>query len=260
MLTLLVTQIVVFFGTTGVLCGPSNKEANSFAGGRLTVGTTGDYPPLTLWLEPYDHNLGPTGFSIAAVQVIAAEMNLELDYVPTTWPTLSKDLQSGRFHLGIGGISASAARAQNFLLSLPLLVDGKVPLVRCEHVDRYTTLEAINKPSCRVVENKGGTNQEFATQWLPHSQLAVKYDNKMPFEALANGEADVMITDAIEARYRAGLSNGTLCVANVESLFTEQFKVFMVRAGDEALLRRLNAAILRSKPLLKELKMKLLYT
>jgi cyclohexadienyl dehydratase len=250
-----VAQLVVVSGTIGILGNaPASALPDGLSSGeRLAVGTTGDYPPLTAWSG---QEAGPSGFSIAVMKALGADLNLVVDFVPTTWQEMSQDLANGRFRIAVGGISASVARSREFLLSVPLLVDGKVPLVRCEDQDTYTSLEAINQPSCRVVENQGGTNHEFAKRMLPRSQLIVKEDNKLPFKALAMNEADVMITDRIEARYRSLISNGTLCVANLKSgsPLTTQFKVFMLRKGDEALLRQLNTAILGLQTRLDDLK------
>jgi len=66
----------------------------------------------------------------------------------------------------------------------------------------------------RVAVNPGGTNEKFDRAHLHAATVVVFPDNRTIFDALANHEADLMITDASEARYQAKLRPAILCAVH----------------------------------------------
>ncbi|MBR6347275.1 MAG: transporter substrate-binding domain-containing protein, partial [Bacteroidales bacterium] len=59
--------------------------------GTLLVGTTGDYRPLS-YKEPITGEYW--GFCIDVAEEMARELGVSASYVPTSWPTLSADVQA----------------------------------------------------------------------------------------------------------------------------------------------------------------------
>ncbi len=84
--------------------------------------------------------------------------------------------------------------------SIPVLTDGKRPIVRCADKDRYVSVKDIDKPEVRVVVNPGGTNQRFADANFPHASVRVFPDNRAIFKEVAEGRADLMVTDGCRGR------------------------------------------------------------
>jgi cyclohexadienyl dehydratase len=70
--------------------------------------------------------------------------------------------------------------------------------------DSYKTLDDINQPGVRVMENPGGTNEKLAKEWLPDADITIHEGNAEIPGLIAQGEADVMITETCEAGYYAG--------------------------------------------------------
>ena len=71
--------------------------------GKLLVGTTGDYRPLS-----YKESTGDYwGFGIEMAEKIAERLGVGIEYVQTSWPTLTADVQAEpqTFDLAIGGIT-----------------------------------------------------------------------------------------------------------------------------------------------------------
>ena len=118
--------------------------------GILYVGTTGDYQPMS-WLDPETDAY--EGFDVELVQDLAKKLGVEIEYVPTTWPTLMEDTLAGKFDLAICGITITDARKEQALMSDGYLGNGKTVLCRAQDAGVYTSLEAINKPEVRVMEN-----------------------------------------------------------------------------------------------------------
>jgi len=216
-----------------VLAVPASAEAT------LTVGTTGDYRPVT-WLNKETGRY--EGTDIALVTAFAKAEGYSLRFIPTTWPDLMPDLTAGHFMMAVGGISKTEARAKVALMSAPLAITGKVALVRCGEESRYGSLGAIDRAPVRVVENPGGTNERFARAHIHTATLTVTQDNHAPFALLKAHKADVMFTASLEAEYRQRRKEG-LCAVHPEAPYTRVEKVFLFSKDQKALRDRFNAWI-----------------
>ncbi len=206
----------------------------------ITVGTTGDYLPLTWYEQETNHY---SGKAIELIRAFAKSEQLTIKFINTTWPRLSEDLRQGKFQVAVGGISATSKRAKDFLFSAPIRIFGKVALVRCGEEHLYSTLSAIDNPQVRVVENRGGTNEEFALAHIKHARLILVHNNFLPFQFLKERQADIMFTDSIEASYQQSKKQG-LCAANIEHLYTRAEKVFLFHPNEKGLRDRFNQWLL----------------
>ena len=162
--------------------------------GTLRVGTTGDYPPFSLAQEN-----GYQGFDIDLAVLAARKLGVEVQWVPTGWADLTRDLRADRYDLAVGGITRTLTRAREAGFSRPLVTVGKVPLVRRGDESRFDTPEEIDRPEVRVASNCGGTNESYARQHFAHAQLVLVEDNLAIPERLAGGQVDVFMTDSVEA-------------------------------------------------------------
>ena len=207
------------------------------ARGVLRVGSAGDYQPMS-YLDPKTGEY--VGFDAELAKDLAAALGVEIEYVKTSWPTLMEDTLAGKFDLAICGITITDARKEQALMSEGYLENGKTVLCRAEDADRYTSLEAINRPEVRVMENPGGLNEKFARENLPDATLIIHDVNQEIPGLVAAGEADVMITEVMEAGYYVGLDS-RLAAPLIHSPFTNgQLGVLMPR-GSEDLLAYVNA-------------------
>ena len=193
---------------------PTSRLDDILARGTLRVGSTGDYKPFSYRTA----NGGFIGLDIALAGDLAASLGVKLQVVPTTWGAMLGDLGNDRFDLAIGGVSVSLERQKKAFFSLPYLRDGKTPIARCEDARKYQSLADIDRPDVRLIVNPGGTNERFARAHAPHATLTVFPDNVTIFDRIVGGEADVMITDAIEARLQQRL-HPKLCAIHPEAPF-----------------------------------------
>ena len=118
-------------------------------------------------------------------------------------------------------------------MSVGYLENGKTVLCRAEDAALYTSLEAINRPEVRVMENPGGLNEKFARENLPDATLIIHDVNQEIPGLVAAGEADVMITEVMEAGYYVGLDS-RLAAPLIHAPFTNgQLGVLMPRGSDD---------------------------
>jgi len=138
------------------------------------------------------------------------------------------------------------ARKEQALMSDGYLENGKTVLCRKEDAEKYTSLEAINRPEVRVMENPGGLNEKFARENLPDAALIIHPVNQEIPGLVAAGEADVMITEIMEAGYYTGLDD-RLAAPLIHAPFTHGQLGVLMPKGSEDLLEYVNAFLRAEK-------------
>ena len=213
--------------------------------GKLLVGTTGDYRPLTF----YEPETGEHwGFGIEMAQMIADSLGVKVEFVRTSWPTLTTDVMAEpqTFDLAIGGISITDARCAIMSMSEGYLANGKTILCRTEDTSRFHSLEDINRPEVRVMVNPGGLNEQFAHDNLTHAIIIVHPNNEEIPSLIADGKADVMITEITEAPYYVQ-TDSRLAAPLLNVPFTHGEIGVLMRKGQDDLLVLVNGVIRRMK-------------
>jgi len=250
----LVAAILTFAASPAVRTLPAYAQATATAQagdlaqirqtGVLRVGETGDYDPFTV-LDP---NGTYHGIDADAAQMLAKAIgsNVKVEVVKTSWPTLSADLQAGKFDIAMGGISWNAARAQIGELSHAYVSDGKVALIRASDKAKYKTLADLDKPDVTVLVNPGGTNSQFVAATIKSAKVVVVQDNLAIPGMIAEGKGDVMFTDGVEARLKAARDR-RLYAVDPDHPFTHSEHVYFLPKGQTALLTFVNAWVDKSK-------------
>ncbi|WP_035056781.1 transporter substrate-binding domain-containing protein [Andreprevotia chitinilytica] len=207
--------------------GASSRLDEVLKSGTLRVCTTGDYRPYSLLRADGSFE----GIDIDLAQSLAKSLNVKLELVKATWPTLMADFTAGKCEVAVGGVSVTLERQKRAFFSDVLEVDGKTPITRCDNAQRFQHIVDIDRPDVRVIVNPGGTNEKFARQYLPHANLIVYPDNVTIFKQIAEGKADVMVTDASETRLQQKLNPG-LCAVNPDKPLQYGEKAFLLPRGD----------------------------
>ena len=237
-------QYSVFILSTYTDIPLDGKVAEIIERGTILFGTTGDYRPLsfreadgTYW-----------GFGIEVANEIAARLGVSIAFVPTSWPTLTADVlaEPQTFDLAIGGITITDTRRETMLMSEGYLANGKTILCRASEADRYQSLADIDKPEVRVMVNPGGLNEKFANENLTHATIIVHPKNEEIPSLVAEGKADVMITEITEAPYYVQ-TDARLAAPLQNKPFTHGEIGVLMRKGQDDLLQMVNATIRQMK-------------
>jgi cyclohexadienyl dehydratase len=216
----------VFFLLSSSLHAQETRLDDIIKRGTLRVGTTGDYLPFTS-LDKATQTY--RGFDIDMAEALGKALGVKVEFVPTTWPNLTKDFEAGDFDIAMGGISITLDRQKKGFFSTPVLQDGKTPIARCTDIDKYATIADIDKSGVRVIVNPGGTNERFARTSVKNAKIDVYGDNVTIFDQIAKGDADVMMTDASETRYQQKLHPGVLCAVHPEKPFDFTEKAYFMQ-------------------------------
>lgn len=241
---LLATVILSFEALTG--CRSSENKAATpkveeiKQRGVLRVGATGDYRPLS-YLDPLTNSYW--GFDVDFAGIIGEDLGVKIQFVPTSWPTLTDDMLNAElFDLALCGITITDARQEIMLMSEGYLQNGKTILCRQADAHRFTSLSDINQPDVVVMVNPGGLNEKFAHENLPNAQIVVHQRNEEIPSQIAEGKADIMITEIVEASYYTQI-DARLAAPLIDEPFTHSLMGVLMRKGDDDLLDRVNHII-----------------
>jgi cyclohexadienyl dehydratase len=195
---------------------PASRLDDILARGALKVGMTGDYRPFT----SLDKTTGKfEGFDVEMAESLGKALGVKVEFVPTTWSNLMKDFEAGAFDMAMGGVSITLDRAKKGYFSTPIMREGKTPIARCADKGKFEELSQIDRPDVRVVVNPGGTNERFARSAMKNAPITVHPDNTTIFKEIAEGRADVMMTDASETLFQQKQNPGVLCAVHPEKPF-----------------------------------------
>jgi cyclohexadienyl dehydratase len=193
----------------------------------LRVGTPGDYKPFAM-----KEGAGYVGHDIDVIEALAKELKLKIEYVPTSWPNLMKDLQAGRFDVTVGGITRNAPRIAVAVMLPGYAPSAKVALVRAADKDKYKSLEDLDQPGVRVIKNPGGTNEVFVLQHLKNAQVSTHDKNAEIPGMIADGQGDVMITETYEALNYAKADPRLAAIFINHPLTTPHYEGFLLPRDD----------------------------
>lgn len=193
----------------------------------IRVGTPGDYRPFAIKTDT-----GYAGHDIDVIELMAKEMGVKVEYVPTTWPNLMKDIQAGKFDVAVGGITRNVARIRHIEMLPGYAPFGKVALVRSAEKSKYTKPEDLNKSTVRVIKNPGGTNEAFVLEQLKAAQVSTHDKNAEIPGLIAEGKGDVMITETYEALHYSK-ADSRLYAAFIDAPLTpKSYLGFMIPTED----------------------------
>ena len=208
------------------------------ARGKIRIGTTGDYRPMSyLNAETGEYE----GIDAELSQLIADSLGVTIEYVPTTWSTLTQDTLDGKFDIALCGISRNYNREKIMAMSdgYGVGIFGKTILCRKADVKKFKTLADINKPNVRVMINPGGTNEKFAYANLKNAKIIVHNDNAGIPHEISIGNADIMITETVEAlSYIRADKN--LAAPMINEPFTRHSCGILMQKGDQEFLNYIN--------------------
>ena len=203
----------------------------------LRVGTPGDYRPFSM----LDKTTGKyEGHDIDLAQLLATELGVTVEFVPTSWPKMMDDYLADKFDVAVGGITRSLTRMMKADFLPPYAPNGKVALIRKADKDKLISLEKIDVPETTVIVNPGGTNEKFVQANIKKAKVIFHPSNSEIPAMVAEGKGDVMITETYEAVVYSKM-DGRLYPAFTDKPLTKiSFMGFMIQQDDPQLIKIMN--------------------
>lgn len=168
-----------------------NEILNS---GTLKVGTTGDWNPMSV-RDPATNSY--KGFDIDIMTELAADLGVEVEFVPTDWKTLVNGVVAGQYHItGSASISPPRMKAAGF--SESYIAVEIMPFTSKENAGKFDGHDAINQPDVKVATTLGTTFEKLVREWYPNADIKVVEAPARGYQEVLAGRADVFITSNIE--------------------------------------------------------------
>lgn len=194
----------------------------------IIVGTTGDYVPFSI----YDKNDNKfSGKDIDLIKTFAKANNEDIKFIKTTWATAEGDLKDSKFDVFVGGMIITPTRQAKFIFSTPLGSFSKATMTNCKNLSKFKSFADIDNPNTLIIENRGGTNENFALQKIKNAQLLIIADNKLAVKSITDGidgiypnicQVPIKVDDSIS--YKAFMFNNTPAGKNLANKFNDWIK------------------------------------
>ena len=211
-------------------CGAKGKTlAEVKKAGKLTVATSPDFPPF----ESLEGDK-VVGIEVDILNLIAAELGVELDIVQMDFDSVLLGVQSAKYDCGMSGITASEARKENMLFTTPYYNAAQVIVVKAG--SGITGKADLDGKSVSV--QTGTTADAGCTEAGYNVQaFAANADAKA---ALVTGKVDAWVVDNLTAMQMVEEGDGLVILG--ENM-TEEPYAFAFAFGSEDLVAEIDTVL-----------------
>lgn len=227
---------IALFSPLQAAAQTKSRLAQILERGTLRVGTTGDFNPMSI-KDTATNTL--TGFDIDAMNQLAADMGVKVEYVPAEWATLVNGIVSDRFDI-FSGASLSMARAKTVAFSNPYLFAGTVPMVSKKTGGKLTTWESINNPNVTVAVLMGTVFEQQARAHFPKAKVRAVEKPATGYQEVLAGRAQVTITSNVEAATLMKTYPDLQVVGNASNMRNKRPFAYPMPQGDDVWLTFVN--------------------
>lgn len=128
-------------------------------------------------------------------------------------------------------MTITPTRQAKFIFSTPLGSFSKAAMTNCKNLSKFKRFADIDNPNTLIIENRGGTNENFALQKIKNAQLLIIADNKLAVKSITDGidgiypnicQVPIKVDDSIS--YKAFMFNNTPAGKNLANKFNDWIK------------------------------------
>jgi cyclohexadienyl dehydratase len=196
LLTLVLCGLVAF-GSSAFAQAASTKSRlqTILERGTIRVGTTGDFNPMSI-RDAASNSY--RGFDIEAMEQLAKDLGVKIEWVPAEWATLVAGITANRYDI-FSGASLSMARARTVAFSDPYIEAGTVPVVRRADAARISSWGDLNRAGNVIAVSLGTVFEEQARAHFPQATVRAIEKPATGYQEVLAGRALATITSNVEA-------------------------------------------------------------
>jgi polar amino acid transport system substrate-binding protein len=172
------------------------------------------------------------GFEIDVASKVAADMGVEVEFVPTAWSGIIPALLAKKFDVIIGGMSITPQRNLTVNFTTPYAHSGQMMAANTKLASNYKTMDDYNQASVTIACRRGATPCKAAQKLFPKSTLRQFDDDAQAFQEVVNGNAHAMISSAPKPRFWSEAYPNDVFVAFDGENLTRGNEGFALRKGD----------------------------
>ena len=176
------------------LSGTDTKSENGKP--VLVLGTSPDYPPYEFYSDSAMTQFA--GIDVEVAKYIADSMGMELQIEAMNFDNLVTSLSNGDFDMVLAACEYTEERALACDFSDPYYTDlPPVILVKTANLDKYKTVDDINKAGVIIGAQKNTTKAMAASDKFPEAANGMVLESLVPtlITELKNGTIDLLVLD-----------------------------------------------------------------
>ena len=170
------------------------------------------------------------GFEIDVAKKVAADMEVDVEFVPTAWSGIIPALIAGKFDVIIGGMSITPQRNLTVNFTAPYAHSGQQMAANKALADGFS-VEDFNASDVTISCRRGATPCQAAQKIFPKATLRRFDDDAQAFQEVVNGNAHATISSAPKPRFWSMQYQEKLFMPTEDNLTTGN-EAFALRKGD----------------------------
>lgn len=178
------------------------------------------------------------GFELDVGRKLAADMGVEVEFVPTAWDGIIPALVSGNFDVIISGMSITPQRNLTVNFSEPYAYSG-VTILANKSMTEGLSLEDYNSPDVTFSARRGATTAQVIASMFPEANLLLFDEDGAATQEVLNGNAHATMGSEPTPSAEARRYPETLYVPFDQS-FQANGEAFAIRKGDPDALNFFN--------------------
>jgi polar amino acid transport system substrate-binding protein len=188
--------------TTALSAPPARADAPKGAGrldrilssGKLRVGQYLQFKPFGFKTPAGD----PDGFDVDLTKMLASDMGVTPEFIDSTWEGIIPGLLSDKFDLITANLAITVKRALVVQYANPISFTSSGFVVRSDHADKFTSLEAFNDPDVTISVLIQDAVHGIITRFFPKAKVV---DYNTADEAILAMQTGKVTTSAAEISY-----------------------------------------------------------
>jgi len=209
--------------------------------GVLTVATSPDYAPYEFYAIDEAGNASLAGFDIELAKYIAAELGLEIEFIPMDFDGVLMEVGLGTVDMGVAGLSPDPERAESMLFSDSYYDGGQAFITHKDNVGVFTDLESLNQTGYQIGAQVASIQEGLAQEYSADADLVSLPKVTDIIAELIGGKLDgAYVETAVAESYQ---KNYPELVMVCEVPYDAEGNVIGIPKGNEALLEAVNAAL-----------------
>ncbi len=220
-LLLVLTLIASCFCFTS--CGNKGKTLEQVkAAGKLVIATSPDFPPF----ESLGKDNKVEGIEIEIMEAVCKKLGVTLQIETMDFDSVLVGVQTGKYDVGVSGISVTPAREKNTLFTTPYCLAAQAIVVKTDS----TIQGKADLAGKKISVQSGTTAEEYCRD--KNYDVSSFQNNSDAASALTSGRVDAWVIDDLTAAEMVSQLEGVKILD--EAMTTEPY-AFAMAMGSETL-------------------------
>jgi polar amino acid transport system substrate-binding protein len=159
--------------------------------GTLTVGMTGNMPPLNMTSKEGEL----MGYEVDLARAMAKAMGVKANLQTMAFAELLPALEAGKIDLILSNMTITPGRNLKVAFVGPYFTSGKAFLTKIKTIALADEADDIDAKNTKLVALRGSTSQAFVETALPEAQLVTAKDYDEAVKMVLDDKVHAMVAD-----------------------------------------------------------------